>query len=115
MGGRRAGPKLCRGLAGPAAKGALERARLGEAQKIGDLGDPGRELRRLGRFLVPGLVDGEHAFIIEPLADNRVRFVHRETFRGLLVPLVFKSMAPDLEASFQAMNNALKERAEARA
>jgi hypothetical protein len=47
-----------------------------------------RELRWLGHLLVPGLFDGEHSLAIQPLGENRVRFVQREAFRGLLVPPV---------------------------
>lgn len=49
-------------------------------------GEPNRELRWLGHVLVPGLFDAEHFLIIQPLEDNRVRFVQREEFRGVLVP-----------------------------
>ncbi len=49
--------------------------------------EPDRELRWLGHFLIPGLFDGEHIFTIEPLDAGRVRFVQREIFTGLLVPL----------------------------
>ena len=37
--------------------------------------EPNRELRWLGHLLVPELFDGEHSFIIQPLEENRVRFV----------------------------------------
>jgi hypothetical protein len=76
--------------------------------------EPDREFRWLGRVLVPGLFDGEHAFAIEPLPEGGVRFVHSETFGGLLVPLMFGSMESDILASFHKMNKALKKRAEAR-
>src|SRR5688572_5853333 len=49
---------------------------------------PNRELSWLGRLLVPGLLDGEHSFELEPLDYGRTRFVQRETFTGLLVPLL---------------------------
>jgi hypothetical protein len=74
--------------------------------------DVGRELRWLGRLAVPGLFSGEHQFRIEPLAGGGVRFHHEETFRGLLVPLLAKSLDRDTKAGFEAMNRALKERAE---
>jgi hypothetical protein len=76
--------------------------------------EPERELRWLGRFLLPRLADGEHRFVIEKIADDRVRFVHSETFRGLLIPLMFGGMKDDLHASFDHFNAALKQRAEAR-
>ncbi len=74
--------------------------------------EPDRELRWLGRLLVPGLFDGEHSFTIEPLEENRVRFVQREEFRGLLVPLLARSLDNGTRRGFEEMNRALKERAE---
>jgi hypothetical protein len=74
--------------------------------------DPGRQLRWLGRVLVPGLFDGEHRFTIEPAGPGRVRLTQQEQFRGLLVPLLLAMIAKATEASFQRMNQALKARAE---
>ena len=75
--------------------------------------EPNRELRWLGRLLLPGLFDGEHVMAIEPLEENRVRFVQSETFNGVLVPLfalmgVFRSTL----RGFEEMNQALKARPE---
>ena len=75
--------------------------------------EPNRELRWLGHLLVPGLFDGEHSLAIQPLEENRVRFVQRETFRGLLVPLFSRSLDNNTRRGFEKMNRALKERAEA--
>jgi hypothetical protein len=74
--------------------------------------EPERELRWLGRFLVPGVFDGEHSFHIEPIDDRRVRFVQAERFRGALVP-VFGKTLEQTRRGFEAMNQALKRRAEA--
>jgi hypothetical protein len=74
--------------------------------------NPNRELRWLGRLVFPGLFDGEHAFIIEPLGPDRARFVQRETFRGLLVPLLAGSLDRGTRRGFEEMNAALKLRAE---
>lgn len=74
--------------------------------------EPDRELRWLGRLLVPGLFDGEHSFRIEPLAGDRVRFVQEESFSGLLLPLL-RSTLGQAEEGFRQMNLALKTRAEA--
>ena len=74
--------------------------------------EPQRELRWVGRLLLPGLFDGEHVFRIEPLGDGQVRFVHSETFRGLLVPLLWRSLDTDTRRGFEEMNRALKARAE---
>ena len=74
--------------------------------------DPDRELRWLGRLWVPGLFDGEHAFVIEPLGEGRVRFVQRERFGGLLVPLLSKMLDGETRRGFEEMNRTLKLRAE---
>jgi hypothetical protein len=75
--------------------------------------EPNRELRWLGHLLVPGLFDGEHSFTIQPLKENRVRFVQREAFKGLLVPLFARSLQTNTQRGFEEMNRALKERTEA--
>jgi hypothetical protein len=74
--------------------------------------EPNRELRWLGHLGLPGLFDGEHIFTIEPLDRERVRFVQRERFSGLLVPLLAKSLDTGTHAAFEAMNRAIKEQAE---
>lgn len=74
--------------------------------------EPNRELRWLGHLLVPGLFDGEHSFTIQPLEENRVRFIQREAFKGLLVPLFARSLDTNTQRGFEEMNRALKERAE---
>jgi hypothetical protein len=74
--------------------------------------EPGHELRWLGRVLIPGIFDGEHAFIIEE-RQGGCRLRHEETFRGLLVP-AFGAMLDDTEKGFIAFNAALKQRVESR-
>ena len=74
--------------------------------------EPSRELRWIGRFLMPGIFDGEHRFVIEPLSEGKVRFEHAERFRGILVPLLRRSLDRDTRRGFTEMNTALKERAE---
>ena len=75
--------------------------------------EPNHQLRWLGHLYVPGLFDGEHSFVIQPLEEKRVRFVQREAFRGLLVPLFARSLDNSTLRGFKEMNGALKERAEA--
>jgi hypothetical protein len=70
-----------------------------------------RELRWLGRLLLPGIIDGEHSLRIEPLDDGRSRFVQSERFTGLLVGLVKGTLAKT-ETGFEQMNTALKARVE---
>lgn len=65
------------------------------------------------RLLIPGLLDAEHYFQIEPLGPSQVRFVQGERFSGLLVPLAKRSLERGARAGFEEMNAAMKLRAEA--
>jgi len=73
---------------------------------------PNEELRWLGRFLLPGIFDGEHYFQIVPLAPSRVKFIHGEKFSGFLVRFAKSSLDRGTKAGFIAMNQALKSLAE---
>ena len=73
---------------------------------------PQRRLRWLGRFLLPGIFDGEHSFTIEPLDNGGVRFIQQENFRGVLVPLMARSLQRHTLPAFERMNQAVKRRAE---
>ena len=70
------------------------------------------ELRWLGRFLLPGLFDGEHIFRLEALGDGGTRFTQAERFSGILVR-AFTSTLDKTELGFEQMNTALKAQAEA--
>ncbi len=74
--------------------------------------EPGWEFRWLGHLWVPGLFDGEHSFTIEPLGGNLVRFIQRERFGGVLLPLLRKVLDQDTRRGFEEMNRALKLRSE---
>lgn len=74
--------------------------------------DAPRELRWLGHLYVRGLFDGEHVFTVEDLGAGRSRFVQSETFGGLLAGLLTRFYGDDTEAGFEAVNAALKARAE---
>lgn len=71
-----------------------------------------RELRWLGRVGLPRIFDGEHRFVLEPLDAGRTRLLHAETFRGVLVPLLWRSLEASTREGFEQMNRALKARAE---
>jgi hypothetical protein len=79
--------------------------------------EPERELRWLGRLLVPGVFDGEHRFQLEPLAGDRTRFVQSERFTGFLASGfllgLLKGTLEKTRLGFEQMNQALKVRAEA--
>jgi len=74
--------------------------------------DPPYELVWLGRFGVPGLVDGRHSFRLTAHGDG-THLEHGEQFRGLLVPFAGRVLR-DAGGGFAAFNAALKARAEAR-
>ena len=74
--------------------------------------EPNRELRWIGRWLLPGLLDDEHIFTIEPLDADRVRFTQREIFTGLLAAFHGRSRNTDTRRGFREMGKALKLRAE---
>jgi hypothetical protein len=73
---------------------------------------PSQELRWLGRIGVPGIFDGEHRFRIESLGQDHVRFVQEERFTGLLAPIILRFVERGTRQGFEAMNQALKARAE---
>jgi len=73
---------------------------------------PQREFRWLGRLLIPGLFDGEHIFEIEAVKKDDVRFVQRECFSGMLVPLLWRSLDKNTRQGFNEMNAAIKKKAE---
>jgi hypothetical protein len=72
---------------------------------------PGKELRWRGRWLLPGLFDGEHSFTIEPDGAG-CRFRQDETFSGVLTRFVGQEVLMATRSGFEEMNAALKHRAE---
>lgn len=72
---------------------------------------PEYELRWLSRLLVPRLFDGEHAFGLEQQPES-CRFQHGERFSGILLPFIGKQLFEATQQGFEAMNTALKQRAE---
>jgi Uncharacterized conserved protein len=74
--------------------------------------EPGRELRWLGRVLLPGVFDGEHRFLLESTVEGRTHLVHSEQFKGVLVRFLRASLDGQTKAGFEEMNSALKRRAE---
>jgi len=73
--------------------------------------DRNHKIRWVGHLLFPGLFDGEHILEIQPL-DGKVRFIQRELFGGLFLPLLSGMLRKDTSRGFVEMNNALKERSE---
>ena len=88
--------------------GAIARTFFPTVHKVA----PNRELRWLGRLLMPHLLDGEHIFTIEEVSPNQIRLIHREHFSGLLVPFHRIMRFAHTRRGFEEMNQALKIRAE---
>jgi len=71
-----------------------------------------KEIRWLGHLFVKGLFDGEHIFEIQSLENGKTKFIQRENFKGLLVPLFWKDLNTKTRKGFELMNEKLKELAE---
>lgn len=70
--------------------------------------EPGAHLR--WRSSLPGIITGEHTFTLTP-ADGGTRLVQTETYSGLLARMSARSISRT-KASFEALNQAIKQRAE---
>ena len=68
-------------------------------------------LRWTGRLVLPGLCDGTHEFVLRAETSTRTRLTQRESFRGVLVPLLGSMLEPTRNG-FVAMNDALRRRVE---
>lgn len=71
----------------------------------------GRELRWVGRVLVPGVFDGYHSFRLAETGSG-VRFYHCQRFTGLAAPFLSATEMDSIRQGFDAMNEALRLRAE---
>lgn len=74
--------------------------------------DENKELRWQGRSFLPGIFDGERIFQIGSATSEEVSFTHMEIFSGIGVKFLSGKLDQDLQQGFQAMNTALKARAE---
>ena len=70
-----------------------------------------KEIKWLGKLWVPKIFDGEHSLTIKKIEENKVLFIQKEQFNGLLVPL-FTNMLKNTKLGFQMMNQKLKKEAE---
>jgi len=76
---------------------------------------PERELRWRGALGAAFLFSGEHAFALEDAPGGRTKFKQSEKFTGLLAPLLMGGAGlRATKGGFEAMNEALKRRAEAK-
>ena len=76
---------------------------------------PAVELRWRGSFLTETVFAGEHAFCLEQTSAKTTRFTQSEIFSGLIAPFIMDEAGLETtRAGFEAMNEALKRRAEQR-
>lgn len=77
--------------------------------------EPGRRLTWHGNVGADWLFAGTREFLIDPQPDGTVRFTHVEDVRGALFPLFRAVMGSAIQRHHDALNDALRERAEGRA
>jgi hypothetical protein len=72
----------------------------------------GQEIRWLGNLFLSGLLDGEHCFVLETIGEAQVRFVQKEAYSGILLPIMWPWLKGQGFEAFGMMNRALKKAAE---
>jgi len=110
---------LMRGVLGRPASGANVEIRLSSPPGVDvkvrstvvRMSEP-REIRLRDHFAVPGLFNSERRFRIEALPNGGVRFHHGEQAWGMLVFLFSRRRTLRGRNGLEAMNAALKRRAE---
>ena len=73
--------------------------------------EPNKEFRWLGKLWGGLFFNGEHYFILKELGNHSTQFIHGEKFTGMLVGIL-GGMLKNTKNGFEAMNRALKQRAE---
>ncbi len=74
--------------------------------------DSGQVFEWLGSLPIPGLFSGRHRFELTPIPGG-TRLVQSESFKGILFPLLAKTIEAKTKPAFEAMDEALKARTEA--
>lgn len=70
--------------------------------------EPERELRWLGQLVKPGIMDGNHSFLIEAAGDGYCKITQTEEFRGWMVPFFAPWLRRNVLSGFEQLNIALK-------
>lgn len=96
------GQRLTVRLQPPGGRGATVRPTVTELS-------PGRVLEWFGRLGLPGIFDARHRFELQGI-DTGTRLVQSESFTGLLVRPMRRSLDGSTRAGFLAMNEALAHR-----
>jgi len=66
-----------------------------------------KELRWQGQLFIPGLVDGQHYFLLKKIDENTTKFIHGEKFSGILIGMIKKTLSKT-RIGFEMMNKSLK-------
>lgn len=74
--------------------------------------EPNREFAWKFHVIHPILFRGIHIFQIEPLGEKGVKFIDRELFKGLLLPMQAKDLTTHGLDAMVEMGKALKQRVE---
>jgi hypothetical protein len=74
--------------------------------------EPHREFAWKFHVIHPILFRGLHIFQIEPIDANKIRYIDREQFEGLLLPMQAKDLTTNGLDAMVAMGEALKTRCE---
>ncbi len=72
---------------------------------------PEEKIKWLGITGIPHLFDGEHSLILKKIDENKVLFIQKEKFTGILVPIL-TGLLRNTEISFKMMDEALKKEVE---
>lgn len=75
--------------------------------------EPAETFEWLGRLGMPGVFDGRHRFELHALPNGGTKLIHSEKLNGLLVRPLRRSLDTKTTQGFEAMNAALKTKAEA--
>ena len=101
------GEKLTNRMQQPGSKAITIRPKVTEVETE-------RVFEWLGHIGFPGVFDARHRFEIEPTSTGS-HFTQTEAFNGVLVRFMKKSLDTKTVQAFEAMNSALKTRAETQA
>lgn len=93
---------------GPAAPGARTGRTTGFRPCVVELVQ-GERFAWLGHLGVRGLFDGRHSFVLSDLSGGRTRIVQAETFSGVLVRPLRRTVS-GAQGAFDAVHTALAER-----
>ncbi len=74
--------------------------------------EPYRQFTWKFHVIHPFLFRGVHIFNIEPISEHKVKFIDREQFEGLLLPMQAKELETNGLTAMVEMGQALKERLE---